>query len=178
MTNMCWMVLKKTRTTSTPAFWDINCKKIIYVTHLLKLVDQMYKYKMNPTRTVGATERTWDAGRTDGRKDGRMDGRSETNTPQQLCCAGCIINICVHILYSSSTIRTTRTPALWGYPLPPHDYPYHWVILDSKSKEDKVKVTNLKNSPKFKIFEFWNKHYTRHTFWSCLIRSANMKWIW
>ena len=45
--------------------------------------------------------------------------------------------------------RTTRTPAFWGYPPPPHDYPYHWVILDLKSKEDKVKVTNLKNSPKF-----------------------------
>ena len=38
-------------------------------------------------------------------------------------------------------------------PLPPHDYPFHWVILDPKSKEDKVKVTNLKNSPKFQIFE-------------------------
>ena len=45
--------------------------------------------------------------------------------------------------------RTTRTPAFWGYPPPPHDYPYHWVILDPKSKEDKVKLTNLKNSPKF-----------------------------
>ena len=45
--------------------------------------------------------------------------------------------------------RTTRTPVFWGYPPPPHDYPYHWVILDFKSKEDKVKVTNLKNSPKF-----------------------------
>ena len=74
--------------------------------------------------------------------------------------------------------RTTRTPAFWGYPPPPHDYPYHWVILDPKSKEDKVKVTNLKKSPKFQIFEFWNGHYTRHTFWSCLIRCANMKWIW
>ena len=31
----------------------------------------------------------------------------------------------------------------------PHDYPCHWVILDPESKEDKVKVTNLKNSPKF-----------------------------
>ena len=40
--------------------------------------------------------------------------------------------------------RTTRTPALWGYPPPPNDYPYHWVILDPKSEEDKVKVTNLK----------------------------------
>ena len=51
------------------------------------------------------------------------------------------------------------------------------IILDPKSKEDKVKVTNLKNSPKFQIFEFRNKHYARHTFWSCLIRFANMKWI-
>ena len=74
--------------------------------------------------------------------------------------------------------RTTRTPAFWGYPPPPHDYPYHQVILDPKSKEEKVKVTNLKNSPKFQIFEFWNKHYTIHAFWSCLIRCANMKWIW
>ena len=44
-------------------------------------------------------------------------------------------------------------PAFWGYPPPPHDYPYHWVILDPKSKEDKVKVTNLKNSPKFQILK-------------------------
>ena len=68
--------------------------------------------------------------------------------------------------------RTTRTPAFWGCPPPPHDYPYYWFILDPNSKEDKVKATNLKNSPKF-----WNKHYTRHTFWCCLIRCANMKWI-
>ena len=73
--------------------------------------------------------------------------------------------------------RTTRTPAFWGYPPPPHDYPYYWVILDPKSKEDKVKVTNLKNLPKLQIFEFWNNLYTRHTFWSCLIRPANIKWI-
>ena len=73
--------------------------------------------------------------------------------------------------------RTTRTPAFWGYPPPPHDYPYHWVILDPKSKEVKVKVTNFKNWPKFQIFEFWNGHYMRHTFLSCLIRCANMKWI-
>ena len=73
--------------------------------------------------------------------------------------------------------RTTRTPAFWGYPPPSNDYPYHCVILDPKSKEHKVKVTNLKNLPKFQICEFWNGHYTRHTFWSCLIRCANMKWI-
>ena len=76
---------------------------------------------------------------------------------------------CFNIFLILAWTRTTRTPAFWGYPPPPNDYPYHWVILDPKSKEDKVKVTNLKNSPKF--------HYTRHTFWSCLIRCANMKWI-
>ena len=48
--------------------------------------------------------------------------------------------------------RTTGTPAFWWYPPPPHDYQYYWVILDPKSKEDKVKVTNLKNSPKFHFF--------------------------
>ena len=57
-----------------------------------------------------------------------------------------------HKLFFRFETRTTRTPAFWGYPPPPHDYPYHWVILDPKSKEDKVKVTNLKNSPKFQIF--------------------------
>ena len=42
--------------------------------------------------------------------------------------------------------RSTRMPAFWGYPPPPppHDYPLYWVILDPKSKEDKVKVTNFK----------------------------------
>ena len=38
-------------------------------------------------------------------------------------------------------------------PPPPHYYPCYWVKLDPKSKEDKVKVTNLKNSPKFKILK-------------------------
>ena len=42
-------------------------------------------------------------------------------------------------------------PAFWRYHPPPHDYPYYWVILDPKSKKDKVKVTNLKNSPKFQF---------------------------
>ena len=47
----------------------------------------MYEYGMDPTRTVGATERTRDAGRAGGqadrRTDGRMDGRIETNIPSQ-----------------------------------------------------------------------------------------------
>ena len=106
---------------------------------------------------------------------------------QSACCAMKLIqHEMLNIIFSFTSLqliahsyetRTTRTPAFWGYPPPPHDYPYHWVILDPKSKEDKVKVANLKNSPKFQIFEFWKGHYTRHTFSSCLIRCANMKWI-
>ena len=37
----------------------------LHVTHLLELLDNMYKYEMDPTKTVGATERTRDAGRTE-----------------------------------------------------------------------------------------------------------------
>ena len=45
----------------------------------------MYLYEMDPTRTVGATDRTRDAGRT--------DGRMEWNhyIPQKLRCAAGII---------------------------------------------------------------------------------------
>ena len=59
-----------------------------------------------------------------------------------------------------------RPDTVLRIPPPPHDYPYYWVILDPKSKEDKVKVTNL-----------WLLKQTLHTFWSCLIRCANMQWI-
>ena len=43
-------------------------QETLHATHLLKLLDKMYKYEMDPTRTVEATERTRDAGRTDGVK--------------------------------------------------------------------------------------------------------------
>ena len=45
----------------------------LHTTHLLKLLDKMYKYEKDPTRTVAATERTQNAGWT--------DGQSETNIP-------------------------------------------------------------------------------------------------
>ena len=55
--------------------------KTLYTPHTFKLLDKMYKYEMDPTSTVGATERTRDAGRTDGRTDGQTYGRNETNIP-------------------------------------------------------------------------------------------------
>ena len=40
----------------------------------MELLDKMYKYQMDPTKTVGATERTLDVGRMDGQTDGQTDG--------------------------------------------------------------------------------------------------------
>ena len=67
--------------------------KTLDATHLLKLIDKIYNYEMDPTRTVGSTEGTRDAGRMDGRTDGQTDGRTEWNqyTPQQLHCVEGII---------------------------------------------------------------------------------------
>ena len=56
-------------------------------THLMELLDKMYKYKIDPTRTLGATERTPDACRT----NGQTDGRSETNIPPTISMCGGII---------------------------------------------------------------------------------------
>ena len=47
-------------------------------THLLKLLDKMLKYKINPTGTVGGTERTRDAGPTDRQTDGQMEWNQYT----------------------------------------------------------------------------------------------------
>ena len=65
----------------------------------------MYKYEMDPTKTVGATEQTWDAGLTEGRTDRRTDRWIETNIPpQQLHCAeGMIMLPC---FYSTILIVT------------------------------------------------------------------------
>ena len=74
--------------------WQEN----LHATHLLKMLEKMYEYQMDPTRTVGATEQTWDAGRTDGHTDGRTDRRTEWNqytTPLQLRCVGGKSIVCV-----------------------------------------------------------------------------------
>ena len=51
-------------------------QEILHAT--LQLLDKMYKYEMDPTRTVGATERTRDVGRTDGQTDGRTEWNQYT----------------------------------------------------------------------------------------------------
>ena len=58
--------------------------------------------------------------------------------------------------YKAVWTRTTRMSAFWEYPPLPHDYPFYGF---------------------YEILEIHNNLYTQHTFWSCLTRCANMKWI-
>ena len=80
------------------------------------------------------------------------------------------IQFIVPLPWNTITTTTTRIPAFWGYPLSPYDYPYYWFILNPKSWQDKVKVTNLDNLLKL-IFQC-----KKNTFWSCLMTCVNLKW--
>ena len=59
--------------------------------------------------------------------------------------------------------RTTRMPAFyWPVHIRSQAHIVDQFILDPKSKQDKVKVTNLKNFPKLQIFKFC-KNLTHNT---------------
>ena len=67
----------KTRQSQSYKIWKIAIssnfeilQETLHATHLLKLLDKRYKYKMDPIRTVGATEWTRNAGQMDGKTDG------------------------------------------------------------------------------------------------------------
>ena len=61
----------------------------LHATHFLKLFDKMYKYEMDPTRTVEATERTRDAGQMrDGRTDRWTDGVKPIYPPNNFVVRG------------------------------------------------------------------------------------------
>ena len=67
--------------------------------------------------------------------------------------------------------RTTRTPAFWGYPPLPHDYPHYWPvhfesqvhIIDQFISDPKSKQGEGQISAKFEILEFCYKLNMRHT---------------
>ena len=56
-------------------------QETLHTTHLLKLLDKMYRYEMDPARTGGATEQTWDAGRMDGWMERQTDGQTDGVKP-------------------------------------------------------------------------------------------------
>ena len=86
----------------------------------------------------------------------------------------CFAELLQFLAGTTASTRTTRTPAFWEYPPPPLEYPYYWFISDPKSKQDSqcyIFEEFVKNS------NFAKKLYAWHTFWSCLIRCVNLKWI-
>ena len=42
--------------------------------------------------------------------------------------------------------RTTRTPAFWGYPPPPHDYPHYWI---PSKKNNRSRTENITEQTRF-----------------------------
>ena len=86
-----------TRTTRTPALWGYPpqphdypynfgiLQKSLHATHLLKLLNKMWNYEMDPASIVEVTERTWFCPQTDGQTargtDGQIDRRRETSIP-------------------------------------------------------------------------------------------------
>ena len=115
------------------------------------------------------------------RTDEETDEAGNDNTPLALAPRGENDN-----KPTPAKTKATRTPAFWGYTLPPHDYPYYWpvhigsqVTTRQKSKlqieriRQNFKFLNLKKKQRKKK----NNLYAWHTFWSCLIRCINMKWI-
>ena len=90
-----------------------------HMTHLLKLLDKMYKYEMDPTRTVGATERTPDAGRTS----------LSMNKPTTWCKSGRVSLVSSSCLYKTQPERAlaqvchTRIEEL-----SPDEYQFHLLL--------------------------------------------------
>ena len=85
----------KTRQIQSYKFWKIAknayfkiLQETLHVTHFLNLLDKMYKYEIDPTRTGGATEQARDAGQTDGQTDRRMDGVKPIYPPNNFIVQG------------------------------------------------------------------------------------------
>ena len=111
-------------------------------------------YKKNWSRTVEATKRTrFSKSRPNDLEDIGQGQRSSHATHPLM-----LLIICTN--YGKNPSWTVDGSGSGG----------NWPKTTSQ-KKTKSKLQNQK------IFEFWNGHYTRHTFWSCLIRCANMKWI-
>ena len=63
--------VKVTNLKNSPKFQIL--KQTLHATHVLKLLDKMCKYEMDPTSIVEDTERTRFCPQTDGRMDGQTD---------------------------------------------------------------------------------------------------------
>ena len=74
-------------------------QETLHGTHHLKLLNKMYKYEMGPTRTVGATEQTQDAGQRNGQTNIWTDRVKPIYPPTTLLCGGIINNLLPVLIY-------------------------------------------------------------------------------
>ena len=105
--------------------WNFEIwQEALHATHLLKLLGKMYKYEMDPTRTVGATEWTCDAGQM---RDGRTSLSMKKLTTW--CKSGRVILVSCSCLYKTQPERAlahvchTRIDVL-----SPDEYQFHLLL--------------------------------------------------
>ena len=118
----------------------------------------MYKYEMDPTRTIGATEWTRDAGQTDGQTDGRTDRRMEWNqyTPQQLfttlICIKLDMSTARRLLKSPQSLSGTSThPTMVAH----RSRSWSWMI----DSHPFCSMSICPTIPQIRPFQFWPWNY-------------------
>ena len=118
--------------------------------------------------------------RTDGRTDGRTDKVNPVYPPSNFVGRG-ILPLKFGVDIQSQTKVSPETKKIQygsacALRIPPAA---SWLPIPLSHIGSKVKRRQNQSYKfkKFQIFEFWNNHYTWHTFWICLIRYANMEWI-
>ena len=94
----------------------------LYATHLLKLLGKMYKYEMDPARTVGATERTCDAGWT---RDGcGTDGRTNRQTDRVKPIYPPTTSLCGRY---NKTFKSMQFTCIHSKDIKVHGVIHHWM---------------------------------------------------
>ena len=135
--------------TRTPLFWGYPppnfwiLKQTLHATHLLKLLDKMCKYEMDPTSIVEDTEQT----RFSPQTDGQMDGRCETSIPpfQLRWSEGYndeSVARCMYMCTTRSQCGNTRTAMQFHQ----KHWPLHGIIDNDSKTYLKEMYLNLESS--------------------------------
>ena len=111
-------------------------------THFLKLLDKMYKHKMDPTWIEGTTEQTRYAGRRDGWTNRRTDGVKPIYPQKTLLCGGIIMAWCHqstnYYLYRDFNNQHKQGVITWALP-PVKNAPYLWCTAKLKKKDNHIR---------------------------------------
>ena len=92
----------------------------------------------------------------------------------------CLLGIQLPIVFSHNLQYINSTTHNWITQYPNNIYSLSCYSIYNRKQVNRRQSQSYKFKEFGKIskFVFWNKHNTRHTFWICMIRFANIKWIW